>query len=409
MTPSSPLILSACRTPIGRYLSGLSGLSAIELGIIAAREALGRAAIDPCEVGEAIVGNVLAAGLGQAPARQVALGSGMPPTSSALTVNMVCGSGLRAVMLAASAIRAGDADLILAGGMESMSNAPHLLRGGRAGWKLGDRALVDSMLHDGLTCAVEGWPMGHAAERTAAQCGLSRADLDALALESHRRAVAAQSAGAFEAEIVPIPVASKGKGKGVAGTSALAADEGPRGDSTAEGLARLAPAFRPDGIVTAGNSSTLSDGAAMVVVASGRGAERLGATPIARILATAVSGLDPRDLFLAPIGAVRGALDRAGLRPDAIDLYEINEAFASQLLGCVRGLEIDPARVNVHGGAIALGHPIGASGARILVTLLHALERRQERLGLAALCLGGGNAVAMIVERVESPGFRPGA
>ena len=370
--------------------------------MIAAREALARAGVDPGEVDEAIVGNVLSAGLGQAPARQVALGSGMPPTSSALTVNMVCGSGLRAVMLAASSIRAGDADLILAGGMESMSNAPHLLRGGRAGWKLGDRDLVDSMLHDGLTCAVEGWPMGHAAERTAEQCGLSRADLDAFALESHRRAVAAQSAGAFEAEIVPVPIAGKGKGdrKGGAGSVPLSADEGPRGDSTAEGLARLAPAFRPDGIVTAGNSSTLSDGAAMVVVASEEEAGRLHARPIARILATAVSGLDPRDLFLAPIGAVRAALARAGLGPDAIDLYEINEAFASQLLGCVRGLEIDPARVNVHGGAIALGHPIGASGARVLVTLLHALERRQERRGLAALCLGGGNAVAMIVERV---------
>jgi acetyl-CoA C-acetyltransferase len=401
MAPSAPLILSACRTPIGRYLGGLSGLSAIELGVIAAREALARAGVDPGEVDEAIVGNVLSAGLGQAPARQVALGSGMPPTSSALTVNMVCGSGLRAVMLAAAAIRAGDADLILAGGMESMSNAPHLLRGGRAGWKLGDRDLVDSMLHDGLTCAVEGWPMGHAAERTAEQCGLSRSDLDAFALESHRRAVAAQSAGAFEAEIVPVPIAVKGKGdrKGSAGSVPLSADEGPRGDSTAEGLARLAPAFRPDGIVTAGNSSTLSDGAAMVVVASEEEARRLDARPIARILATAVSGLDPRDLFLAPIGAVRTALARAGLAPDAIDLYEINEAFASQLLGCVRGLEIDPARVNVHGGAIALGHPIGASGARVLVTLLHALERRQERLGLAALCLGGGNAVAMIVER----------
>ena len=230
--------------------------------------------------------------------------------------------------------------------------------------------------------------MGHAAERTAEQCGLSRADLDAFALESQRRAVAAQAAGAFEAEIVPVPVA--GKGKGDAGTVALAADEGPRGDSTAEGLARLAPAFRPDGIVTAGNSSTLSDGAAMVVVASEEEAGRLGATPIARILATAVSGLDPRDLFLAPIGAVRTALARAGLGPDAIDLYEINEAFASQLLGCVRGLEIDPARVNVHGGAIALGHPIGASGARVLVTLLHALERRQERLGTGGALPRGG-------------------
>lgn len=390
-----PVILSACRTPIGRYLGGLASRSAVELGVVAAREALARAGVDPGQVDEAIVGNVLSAGLGQAPARQVALGAGMPATASALTVNMVCGSGLRAVMLASAAIRAGDSQVVLAGGMESMSNAPHLLRGGRGGWKIGDRPLVDSMLHDGLTCAIEGWPMGHAAERTAEQCGLTRADLDAFALESQRRAAAAQAAGAFEAEIVPVVVEAK---KGT--TVAIQADEGPRADTTAEALAKLAPAFRPEGVVTAGNSSTLSDGAAMVVVASDDAAVRLGARPIARIVASAVSGLDPRDLFLAPIGALRTALGRAGLAPGAIDLYEINEAFASQMLGCVRGLELDPARVNVHGGAIALGHPIGASGARVLVTLLHALRRHDKRLGAAALCLGGGNAVALIVERL---------
>jgi acetyl-CoA C-acetyltransferase len=298
-------------------------------------------------------------------------------------------------MLAAAAIRAGDAGLVLAGGIESMSNAPHLLQGGRGGWKLGNRELIDSMLHDGLTCTFEGWPMGMAAERTAEQCGLSRAELDAFALESQRRAAAAQAAGAFDAEIVPVSVPGK-RGE----TASIQADEGPRADTTLAALARLAPAFRPDGIVTAGNSSTLSDGAAMVVVASEESARRLGAEPIARIVATAVSGLDPRDLFLAPIGAVRAALSKAGLTPDAIDLYEINEAFAAQLLGCVRGLEIDPARVNVHGGAIALGHPIGASGARVLVTLLHALKRRGQKRGIAALCLGGGNAVATVVERI---------
>jgi acetyl-CoA C-acetyltransferase len=249
------------------------------------------------------------------------------------------------------------------------------------------------MLHDGLTCAVEGWPMGEAAERTATMCGLARGDLDAFALESQRRAVAAQQAGAFDAEIVPVTVARKGA------PATIAADEGPRAETTAEALAKLAPAFRPDGVVTAGNASTLSDGAAMLVVASAERAGRIGARPIARILASAVSGTDPRDLFLAPIGAVRSALARAMLSPEEIDLFEINEAFASQMLGCVRGLEIDPARVNVHGGAIALGHPIGASGARVLVTLLHALQRRGERLGVAALCLGGGNAVAMVVER----------
>jgi acetyl-CoA C-acetyltransferase len=389
----SPVILSACRTPIGRYLGGLSSRTAVELGVDAAREALARSGVDPATVDESIVGNVLTAGLGQAPARQVALGAGIPSSSSALTVNMVCGSGLRAVMLAETAIRAGAAEVVLAGGMESMSNAPHLLRGGRSGWKIGEATLLDSMLHDGLTCAIEGWPMGMAAERTAEMCGLSRADLDAFALESHRRAVAAQRSGAFDAEIVPVVVPGK------KGDVTVSADEGPRADSTAEGLARLSPAFRADGIVTAGNASSISDGAAMVVVASEARAKALGVKPMARIVASAVSGTDPRDLFLAPIGAVRAALAKAGLTPDQIDLYEINEAFAAQMLGCVRGLEIDPDRVNVHGGAIALGHPIGASGARVLATLLQALARRGSSLGLAALCLGGGNAVAMIVER----------
>ena len=398
MPANSPVILSACRTPIGRFLGGLAAMSAVELGAIAAREALARAGVAAANVEEAIVGNVLSAGLGQAPARQVALKAGIPPTASALTVNMVCGSGLRSVMLAATAVNAGEASLVLAGGMESMSNAPHLLRGGRAGWKVGDASLVDSMLHDGLTCAIEGWPMGEAAERTAETCGLTRADLDAFALESHRRAAAAQQSGAFDAEIVPVAIASK---RGLIST--VTADEGPRADAKPESLAKLAPAFRDDGIVTAGNASTLSDGAAMVVVASAEKAKALGARPIARVVASAVSGLAPRDLFLTPIGAVRAALDKAGLSSGAIDLFEINEAFASQLLGCVQGLEIDPAKVNIHGGAIALGHPIGASGARVLVTLLHALERRRGRYGVASLCLGGGNAVAMVVERLAGP------
>ncbi|MBX6312581.1 MAG: acetyl-CoA C-acetyltransferase [Isosphaeraceae bacterium] len=394
MTNEASLILSACRTPIGKYLGGLSGRTAVELGVIAAREAVARAGIEPAAIDETIVGCVLSAGLGQAPARQVALGAGVPARASALTVNMVCGSGLRAVMLAASAVRAGEAGVILAGGTESMSNAPHLLRGGRTGWKLGDAALVDSLLHDGLTCAIEGWPMGLAAEHTAEQCGLTRVDLDAYALESQRRAIAAQKSGAFDAEIVPVPVPGK------TGETIIAADEGPRADTNAASLARLAPAFKPNGIVTAGNASTLSDGAAMVVVASAERAKTLQATPMARIIASAISGTEPRDLFLAPIGAIREVLRKAGLSPDQIDLYEINEAFAAQMLGCLRSLELDPARVNVHGGAIALGHPIGASGARILVTLLHALKRHDRRLGVAALCLGGGNAVAMIIERL---------
>lgn len=387
------VILSACRTPVGRYLGGLAGRSAVELGIVAAREALARSGVDAAEVDETIVGSVLPAGLGQAPSRQVALGARIPAASSALTINMVCGSGLRAVMLASAAIRAGDAEIVLAGGMESMSNAPHLLRGGRAGWKIGDATLVDSMLHDGLTCAIEGWPMGQAAERTAAQCGLARAELDQFAFESHRRALAAQAAGAFDGEIVPVSVEIKGK------PQTIRADEGPRAETTLEALARLKPALLPEGIVTAGNASSLSDGAAMVVVASESRARRLGRPPLARIVASAVAGTEPRDLFLAPIGAVRAVLAKAGLASRDIDLYEINEAFAAQMLACVRALEIDPAKVNVHGGAIALGHPIGASGARVLVTLLHAMKRHEKRLGLAALCLGGGNAVAMIVEK----------
>jgi acetyl-CoA C-acetyltransferase len=394
MDSTNALILSACRTPIGRYLGGLAGRTAVELGVVAAREAIRRAGVEPVEIDETILGCVLPAGLGQAPARQVALGAGVPSSSSALTVNMVCGSGLRAVMLGATAIRAGDAEVVLAGGAESMSNAPHLLRGGRSGWKLGDAPLIDHMMLDGLTCATEGWPMGMAAERTAEQVGLGRADLDAFAAESQRRAVEAQKAGHFDAEIVPVTFPGK-KGEAV-----VSADEGPRAETTVEGLAKLAPAFKKEGIVTAGNASTLSDGAAMLVVASEDRVRASKARPLARIVSYATSGLDPRDLFLAPIGAIRRACDVAGLSPGSIDLYEINEAFAAQMLGCVRGLELDPATVNVQGGAIALGHPIGASGARVLATLLHALQRLEKRFGCAALCLGGGNAVAMIVERV---------
>jgi acetyl-CoA C-acetyltransferase len=394
MAASHPLILSACRTPIGRFLGGFAGKSAVELGTAAARAAIERAGVDPARVEEAIVGCVLTGGVGQAPARQVAIGAGMSPSSSALTVNMVCGSGLRAVMLAETAIRAGVEGPILAGGMESMSNAPHLLAGGRSGWKVGEKPLIDSLLHDGLTCAIEGWPMGMAAERVAETCGLSRADLDAYAAESQRRAGAAIASGAFREEIVPIEVRS---GKG---TVTIDIDEGPRPDTTPASLSRLGPAFKPDGVVTAGNASTLSDGAAMLVVAPESAAGESGSSPMARIIASATSGLEPRDLFLAPIGAIRKALSKAGLRPDAIDFYEINEAFAAQMLGCIRGLELDPARVNVNGGAIALGHPIGASGARVLVTLLYALKARGGRLGIAALCLGGGNAVAMVVERL---------
>ena len=395
MAEPFPLILSAARTPIGRYLGALSTLTAVELGVVAARAAIERSGVEASTIEEAIVGCVLPAGLGQAPARQVALGAGMASGSSALTVNMVCGSGLRSVMLAETAIRAGASGPLLAGGIESMSNAPHLLTGGRAGWKLGDKPLVDSMLHDGLTCAIEGWPMGMAAERVAELVGLSRTDLDDFAARSQRLAAQAIATGVFREEITAVSIPGK---KGA--VTVVDTDEGPRADTTPGTLARLAPAFKPDGVVTAGNASTLSDGAAMVVVASEAVANRIGRPPLARIIASATSGLDPRDLFLAPIDAIKNVLAKAGLSIGDIDLFEINEAFASQMLGCIRALELNPDRVNVNGGAIALGHPIGASGTRVLVTLLHALKASNGRYGVAALCLGGGNAVAMVVERI---------
>jgi acetyl-CoA C-acetyltransferase len=390
---SEAFLLSAARTPIGKYLGALAEVSAPELGAIVTAEVLRRARLPGERVDEVIFGNVLQAGLGQNPARQAALKAGLPDTVAAFTVNKVCGSGLKAVMLAAQAIRAGDAEVIVAGGMESMSRAPYLLFGARTGWKFGDQKVVDAMIHDGLWCAFECWPMGEAAEHTAAQCGITRAEQDRFAAQSHRRAVAAWEKGAFHSEIVPVTAGSGPKAK------LVQRDEGMRPDSTAEALAKLKPAFRETGTVTAGNASMLSDGAAAVVVTSARAADRLAARRLARVSAYATSGIAPKDIFLAPVGAVRQVLDKAGLAMKDIDLFELNEAFAAQMLACGKELGLDEARVNVHGGAIALGHPIGASGARVLVTLLSALEQRGLRRGLAALCLGGGNAVAMIVER----------
>lgn len=391
------LIHSAKRTPIGRYLGGLASLGAVELGARAAAAAVGAAGIDPARIDEAIIGNVIAAGLGQSPARQVAIRAGIPASASALTINMVCGSGLRAVMLADALIRAGEARAILAGGIESMSNAPHLVRGGRLGWKFGDQTLVDAMQNDGLTCPFEHWPMGKAAEYTARKARIDRAAVDAFALESHRRAVHTRDAGGFAAEIEPIERVTKGK------TERIVHDENPRAEASAESLAGLAPAFEAEGIVTAGNSSSLADGAAMLVIGSAD-SDFKSAPPLARIRACATSGGEPRDLFFAPIRAIGAAVAEAGLRMSEIDLFEINEAFAAQMLACMNALELAPDRVNVNGGAIALGHPIGASGARILVTLLHAMKSRGARLGVAAACLGGGNAVAVVVER--EPHFR---
>jgi acetyl-CoA C-acetyltransferase len=387
-------IVSAARTPIGKYLGGLAEVSAPELGAVALREALSRAKVSGANVQEVIMGNVLQAGVGQNPARQAALKAGMPDTMVAFTVNKVCGSGLKAVMLAAQAIRAGDAEIVAAGGMESMSRAPYLLFGARTGWKYGDQKAVDAMIHDGLWCAFECWHMGEAAEHIAAKCGVSRAEQDRFSAQSHQRAAAAWERGAFSGEIVPVPVGSGSKAKTVS------RDEGIRPDTTKETLTKLKPAFREGGTVTAGNASMLSDGAAAVVVASSRALEHLGSKPLARIVAYATSGVAPKDIFIAPVYAVRQALERARLTVKDIDLYEMNEAFAAQMLACGNELKLDEARVNVNGGAIALGHPIGASGARVLVTLLYALQDRGLKRGMASLCLGGGNAVAMVVERL---------
>lgn len=387
-------LLSAVRTPIGKYLSALADVSAADLGSRVIAEAIRRAGVQPASVDEVIMGNVLQAGLGQNPARQAALKAGLPDTIAAFTVNKVCGSGLKAVMLAAQAIRAGDADLYVAGGMESMSRAPYLLFGVRNGWKYGDQKAVDAMTHDGLWCAFENWHMGEAAEHIAQKCGISRADQDRFAAQSQQRAAAAWESNAFAAEVVPITVGSGPKARTVN------RDEGLRPETTAEGLAKLKPGFRDGGSVTAGNSSMLSDGAAAVVVASGRKVEELKAKPLARVVAYATSGMAPKDIFLAPVGAVRQVLQKAGLQLKDIDLFELNEAFAAQMLACGKELGLDEGRVNVNGGAVALGHPIGASGARVLTTLVHALQQRNLRRGLASLCLGGGNAVAMVVERV---------
>jgi acetyl-CoA C-acetyltransferase len=387
-------LLSAVRTPIGKFLGGLAELSAPQLGAIAIAEALKRAKASPGLVDEVIVGNVLQAGLGQNPARQAALKAGLPETIAAVTINKVCGSGLKAVMLAAQAIRAGDAELTVAAGQESMSRAPHLLFGTRTGWKYGDQKAVDSMIHDGLWCAFEDWHMGEAAEHIAAKHGISRADQDRFSAQSHQRAAAAWESGAFNREICPVTVGAGAKAK------IVSRDESMRPETTAEGLAKLKPAFRADGTVTAGNASTLSDGAAAVVVGSARAAEKLGVKPLARIVAYAASGVAPKDIFIAPVLAVRSVLEKAKLTLADIDLFELNEAFAAQMLADAKELKLDEARVNVNGGAIALGHPIGASGTRVLVTLLSAMEQRGAKRGLASLCLGGGNAVAMIAERV---------
>jgi acetyl-CoA C-acetyltransferase len=393
---SDAFILAGARTPIGKFLGQLSGLSAPELGAIVVRESLSRAGFAREDVEEVILGNVLQAGVGQAPARQAALKAGLPNTVAAVTVNKVCGSGLKAVMLAAQAVRLGDAKVIIAGGMESMSNAPHVVQGVRGGQKLGNVAMEDVLLKDGLTCAFGDCHMGNYAELTARKHNISREDQDYYAVQSQHRAAIAIAERYFEAEIVPVLVKQRRS------EVSITQDEGPRPETTFEQLAALKPAFENTGSVTAGNASMLSDGAAAVVVCDSQTAAKSKTPWKARIIAYHTSGAAPEDLFTAPVAAVRGALQKAKLSPEDIDLYEINEAFASQMLACIRELQLDPAKVNIHGGAIALGHPIGASGARVLVTLLSALDQKKLKRGVASLCLGGGNAVAMIVERLES-------
>ncbi len=399
-----PVIVSAARTPIGRYLGALSALTAPDLGAAAIREAVRRAGLDPAAVQEVIMGNVLQGGVGQAPARQAALKGGIPAAASALTINKVCGSGLKAVMLAAQGIRAGDLEVAVAGGMESMSNAPHYVYGMRAGIKLGDQTLVDGMIRDGLFCGSCGVHMGGHAEHTARKAGVSREAQDEFAAQSHAKAVAAQEGGKFDAEIVPVEI------PGRKGSVTVAADEGPRKETTADTLGKLRPAFPKDApkdmdaathSVTAGNASSLNDGAAALVVTSQAFAHANGLTPLARINAYATGGTEPNDLFFAPINAVRNLMAKEGKTIGDYDLIEANEAFASQALANGAGLEWEWDRVNVHGGAIALGHPIGASGARVLTTLLYAMQDRGASTGLATLCLGGGDAVALSVERMN--------
>jgi acetyl-CoA C-acetyltransferase len=389
------VVAGAVRTPIGSFLGALSSVPATRLGAIAVAEAVRRAGIDPARVDEVLMGNVLSAGLGQNPARQAALEAGLPDVVPATTVNKVCGSGLKAVALAAQAIRAGDANVVVAGGMENMSAAPHLLRGSREGHRMGDAALVDSMIHDGLWCAACDVHMGVTAENIAVEHEIGREDQDAYALASQQRASRALREDIFRAETVPVSVPRR-RGKAVV----VDQDEFPRPDTTLEGLAKLRPAFKGAGTVTAGTSSGLNDGAAAMVVMSAEAARAQGVTPMAAVRGYASAGVAPRVMGLGPVEAVPAALARAGVGLDEVDVIELNEAFAAQSLAVSRRLGLDPERVNVHGGAIALGHPIGASGARVLTTLLHEMARREARLGLAALCIGGGQGIAMVVERV---------
>jgi len=387
------VILSACRTPIGAFGGAFKDVSAADLGAVAIRGAIARASVVPAEIGDVIMGCVLQAGAGMNVARQAALKAGLPVEVPCETVNRVCGSGLQAVVHAVEAIRVGYVDTIVAGGTESMSNAPYLLPGARWGYRMGHAQAVDSMLHEGLTCAVNDCHMGITAEEVASRYGVSRADQDAFAAESQRRAGRALQDGTFKAETVPVDVPQR-RGDPVR----VEVDEYPRPDTTVEKLAALKPAFRKDGSVTAGNASGINDGAAALVIATAARAAVTGARPLARVLAYASTGVDPRIMGIGPVPAVRLVIDRARLTIADIDLFELNEAFAAQSVAVTRELGLDPQRVNVHGGAIALGHPIGASGARVLTTLIYALRLKGLRYGVAALCIGGGMGIAMAIE-----------
>ncbi len=387
------VIISAARSAIGKFQGSLSGFTAPELGALAIRAALERAKLEPQQIDEAIMGCVLQAGLGQNPARQAALKAGLPDAVSAFTVNKVCGSGLKSVMLAAQAIACGDAEIIVAGGMESMTNAPYLLTKARSGYRIGNGEIIDAMIHDGLWCALDHWHMGETGEVVAEKYQITRELQDDYAFNSHRKASAAIAAGKFVDEIFPVSIQQR-KGEPII----FATDESPRADTSTEALSKLKPAFRKEGTVTAGNASAINDGAAALIVTSAEKAQALGIEPLARIAAQATSGIEPKLVMMAPVEATRKVAAKAGWNLQEIDLFEFNEAFSSQSVALAKVLELDPTKINVNGGAVALGHPIGASGARVLTTLLYEMKRRNAKRGIASLCLGGGNAVAIAIE-----------
>ena len=396
MAAEETVIIAGVRTAVGKFQGSLADHSATQLGALVVKEAVERAQLDPKLVDECILGNVLSAGLGQNPARQAAIYGGLAPEVSAMTINKVCGSGLKAVALAAQAIQTGNSGIVVAGGMESMTNAPYLLPNARKGYRLGNGKIVDSMIQDGLWDVYNDYHMGITGENVAEKYGITREQQDEFAVNSHRKAVAAIKECRFQSQIVPVELAPKKKGEAA---GVFAKDESPREDTTIETLRKLKPAFKKDGTVTAGNAPGVNDGAAALVVTSAQRAKELGAQPMVRIAGQATSGVEPQWVMMAPVTGVRKLWEKTGWKADEVDLYELNEAFSVQALAVIRELGLDPAKVNVNGGAVAIGHPIGASGARILVTLIYEMIRRNAHKGIAALCLGGGNSVALAVER----------